>query len=193
MHDRKAQILRVASELLLTRSFTSFSYQDLSDRLGIRKASIHHHFPTKDDLLVALTERYRLGQKKRLDEIDANQHTPWEKLEAYLDSITAIMESGNKICPLGSLQAELNLLPEAARDVLRQLYETPKRWLARVLAEGRSTGSMDFEGSPEERAVVLLAALQGGLQIARSQGPREFTTIIKQIKLGLMAPVGKSR
>ena len=71
VHDRKAQILRVASELLLTRSFTSFSYQDLSDRLGIRKASIHHHFPTKDDLLVALTERYRLGQKKRLDEIDA--------------------------------------------------------------------------------------------------------------------------
>ena len=44
--DRKEQIVDMASELLQTRSFNSFSYQDLSERLGITKASIHHHFRT---------------------------------------------------------------------------------------------------------------------------------------------------
>ena len=44
MIDRKEQILDVTAELLLARSFNSFSYKDLSDRLGISKATIHHHF-----------------------------------------------------------------------------------------------------------------------------------------------------
>ena len=48
--DRKEQILSVAAELLQTRSFSAFSYQDLSDRLGITKAAIHHHFPSKEGL-----------------------------------------------------------------------------------------------------------------------------------------------
>ena len=38
MINRKEQILEAASDLLTTRSYSSFSYQDLSDRLGIRKA-----------------------------------------------------------------------------------------------------------------------------------------------------------
>ena len=42
---RKDQILEVATELVQTRGYSAFSYQDLSDRLGITKASLHHHFP----------------------------------------------------------------------------------------------------------------------------------------------------
>ena len=55
--DRKQEILDVAAELLQTRSFSAFSYQDISDRIGVSKATLHHHFPSKDDLGVALVER----------------------------------------------------------------------------------------------------------------------------------------
>ena len=56
---RKDQILEVATELVQTRGYNAFSYQDLSDRLGITKASIHHHFPSKEDLGIAVAEKYR--------------------------------------------------------------------------------------------------------------------------------------
>ena len=56
--DRKEQIIDTATELLQTRSFSSFSYQDLSERLGITKASIHHHFRSKKDLGKAVADRY---------------------------------------------------------------------------------------------------------------------------------------
>ena len=186
--DRKDQILRVASELLQTRSFTSFSYQDLSDRLGITKASIHHHFPTKEDLLAALTERYRARQREKFAEADAKHPTPWGKLEAFLEAMTSIMHSGNKICPLGSLHSELNVLPDSTRNELKALFEFPKRWLASVLEEGRASGDMVFEGAASDRAVLILAAIQGALQIARAQGPKEFTAVVKQIRAGLVAP-----
>lgn len=186
--DRKDQILRVASELLQTRSFTSFSYQDVSDRLGITKASIHHHFPSKEDLLAALTARYRARQREKFAEADAAHPTPWGKLDAFLEAMTSIMQSGNKICPLGALHSELNVLPEATRKELKALFDFPKQWLAGVLEEGRESGEMVFEGAAHDRAVLILAALQGALQIARAHGPKEFTAVVKQIRAGLVAP-----
>lgn len=183
--ERKPEILKVASELLQSRSFAAFSYQDLSDRLGISKASIHHHFPTKDQLLVALSERYQKGYRGILSEIDRTRDGPWERLDAYLEATAAIMYAGNKICPMGALQAEYNIIPDRARDIVKATFRFGKTWLAGVLAEGRERGVMVFAGSAEERASLVLAALQGGLQIARAVGPKEFTEIVQQIRASL--------
>lgn len=185
MVDRKPQILQVASELLQSRSFTSFSYQDLSDRLGIRKASIHHHFATKEDLLFALTERYRRGQQARLAAIDEAHDKPWDRLEAFLTHMSAVMESGTKICPVGVLQAEFTVIPERTRERVRQLYEVGRSWLADVLRQGKESGEMAFDGAAEERAALILAAVQGALQIARAHGPKEFSAVTREIRAGL--------
>ena len=185
MMDRKPQILDVASELLQTRSFTSFSYQDLSDRLGISKASVHHHFASKEDLLLALTARYRAGQRKKLAELNAQSESPVERLDAYLAWMTELASGGHKICPLGTLQAEFNVIPEAVRADILELFDYAKRWLSGVLTDGLDRGEMEFEGSPTERAVFILSAVQGALQIARAAGPKEFTAVTSQIKLAL--------
>lgn len=185
MLDRKPQILDVASELLQTRSFTSFSYQDLSDRLGISKASVHHHFASKEDLLLALTARYRVRQRKRLDELDRQYAHPVDRLDGYLAAMAQVANAGTKICPLGALQAEFNVIPEAVRADIQELFEYSKRWLTGVLTEGRECGDLEFEGSPSERAVLIISAVQGALQIARAAGPKEFSAVTGQIKLGL--------
>ncbi|MDP2026901.1 TetR/AcrR family transcriptional regulator [Sulfuriferula sp.] len=38
------------------RGFNDFSYADIANEVGIRKASLHHHFPTKTDLGLALID-----------------------------------------------------------------------------------------------------------------------------------------
>lgn len=185
MIDRKPQILDVASELLQTRSFTSFSYQDLSDRLGISKASVHHHFASKEDLLLALTARYRAGQRKRLEELDTHYERPMDRLDAYLAWMSHLASGGTKICPLGALQSEFNVIPEAVRADIQELFDYGKRWLSGLLTEGRQRGDMEFVGSADELAVFIMSALQGALQIARAAGPKEFTAVTSQIKLAL--------
>ncbi|XLM19461.1 TetR/AcrR family transcriptional regulator, partial [Chromobacterium piscinae] len=57
--DTRKRILDLAEELLLTRGFNGFSYQHISSELGVRNAAIHYHFPKKNDLGVALIQRYR--------------------------------------------------------------------------------------------------------------------------------------
>lgn len=44
------EIIEAAQELAQTRGYNGFSYQDIAERVGIRTASIHYHFPSKGDL-----------------------------------------------------------------------------------------------------------------------------------------------
>ena len=187
MLNRKKQIMDTAEELLQTRSFSSFSYQDLSDQIGISKATIHHHFPTKEDLGVALASRYRLSQIATLDNISRSHRTPWSQLDTYFTLVSEIMRAGHKICLTGSLQAEHNVTPKTMQHELTSLCKFVHAWITRVLAEGRKQKTMDFPGTPEDQASLILAALQGALQQARAEGPKPFTAVVRQIKAGLKA------
>ena len=185
MLERKPQILDAAAELLQTRGYTGFSYQDLSDRLGITKASIHHHFATKDDLLLALVDRYRARLSASIRETDQKYSKPWDKLDVAFEEWSWIMQSGNKICPLGSLQAAFNVIPAQVQEEVQGLFRLLRGWLASVLDEGKSLGVMQFKGSAEDEAVLIIAALQGAVQIARAEGPQPFTGVVKQIRARL--------
>jgi len=50
----KQKILDAAQDLIQTRSFHGFSFQDMADKVGIRKASLYHHFDSKDAIALAV-------------------------------------------------------------------------------------------------------------------------------------------
>lgn len=52
-----AEILDAAAELFTTKGFASTSTRQIADAVGVRQASLYHHFATKDDILVALLGR----------------------------------------------------------------------------------------------------------------------------------------
>ena len=52
-------ILDVAERLAQTRGYNGFSYADIAAQLGVTRASLHYHFPSKAELGRALVERYR--------------------------------------------------------------------------------------------------------------------------------------
>ena len=59
----------VAQDLIQRRGVNGMSFQDISDAVEIRKASIHHHFASKQDLVEALVTRYRADFGALLTEI----------------------------------------------------------------------------------------------------------------------------
>ena len=62
--DTRDKILNSAQRLIQTRSFHGFSFQDIADEVGIRKASLYHYFASKDDVALAVLEaRHKLGER----------------------------------------------------------------------------------------------------------------------------------
>lgn len=60
---RKDDILAEATRLFAERGYEGASMGDLADRVGLRKASLFHHFPSKDALYATVLEQLLDGIK----------------------------------------------------------------------------------------------------------------------------------
>jgi TetR/AcrR family transcriptional repressor of nem operon len=57
--------LDIAEQLVQTRGFNGFSYADIAAEIGISKASLHYHFPTKAMLGERLIDATSSGSWRR--------------------------------------------------------------------------------------------------------------------------------
>ncbi|TBR19244.1 TetR/AcrR family transcriptional regulator [bacterium] len=183
--DRKAEIIGLADQLVKSVGYEGFSYADLSDKLGITKASIHHHFPHKEDLGAALCDSYAAYLEKKFRAIEASAGDAWSKLDAYFTSGAALVEDHGKTCPISALQAEVNSLPAALKDRLRALDGQELGFVARVLETGRASGEFRFQGGAAAQAALLVSSYKGALSFSRIHGCAFLKDVMEQMKRSL--------
>lgn len=183
--DRKAEIIGLADQLVKSVGYEGFSYADLSQQLGITKASIHHHFPHKEDLGAALCDSYAAYLEKKFKALEARGGDAWSKLDAYFTGGAALVEDHGKTCPISALQAEVNSLPAPLKDRLRSLDTLELGFVARVLAQGRASGEFRFQGEPAAQAALLVSSYKGALSFARIHGCAFLKDVMAQLKRSL--------
>ena len=59
VNTAREEILDAAAELFTSLGYASTSTRRIADAVGVRPASLYHHFATKDDILDALLDRHR--------------------------------------------------------------------------------------------------------------------------------------
>jgi TetR/AcrR family transcriptional repressor of nem operon len=179
-------ILDAALELIQTVGANAMSYQDLADRVGVRKPSIHHHFPTKADLIEAVIEFYSedfLGKVRRIAE---SGETGERRLRAYAGLFEATLRGGGRgrACACGMLGTEIATLTPGAAARLEAFIAANERLIAGMLEAGERDGSLRAmaPGQRADAAAEVFAALEGGLLLARvSGGTRYFKRIVERL------------
>ena len=182
--NTKTQILDVAQDLIQRLGVNGMSYKDISDVVGIRKASIHTHFPKKDDLLVALLDRYNDRFLRVVDSIIASDDLPEVKLRRYCGLYETTLSSGeqDKTCLYGMVGAELSSLSHPLVERVCTFYQDNEARLIMILEEGRKTGDFSFSGNAEALAALIFSFLEGGMLVTRAQGgARKFHDVIEQL------------
>ena len=167
--DTKEHILASAQRLVQQRGFNGFSYADVADEVGIRKASLHHHFASKVDLGVALVETYAAQFDGALAGIAHSGASALDKLKAYVGLYRATLE-GDRICMCGMLATEALTLDASMLPKLQGFFTRNTEWLAQLLTEGLARGTLTFEGDATDQARAALSMLQGASLVCRSSG-----------------------
>ena len=163
--DTKSALLSEAEALIRTVGYAAFSYADLSERVGIRKASIHHHFPTKEALGAAVIDTYLERFAAELDALASRSIPAKRKLLAYGDFFAASLQ--DKQMPLcGALAADAAYLPVSMQKRVTKFFELHLAWLEKVLADGIAAVEIEGGQSPKTYALLLLSTLQGGSIVA---------------------------
>ncbi len=185
-------ILDVAQRLAQTRGFNGFSYAHIAAEVGITKASLHYHFPSKADLGRALVARYAKTFQGAVAEIAATDDDAPERLRRYVRIYRQVL-GADRMCLCGMFAAEYATLPEPVQEELRLFFDENERWLVGLLEDGRRRGTLKFDGSARDVAGLLTGALEGSMLLARSYGDGErFSAPVEQL-LRTLAPQARAR
>lgn len=165
------QILDLAELLIQTRGYSAFSYRDISEALGIRKASIHYHFPSKSDLGAAVVDRYaeRFATALAVIAKDTSKSS-MDMLDRYTEPYKAYADTPDRVCLCGALAGEILALPPVLREKVEQFFKQHQDWLAQILRRGADSGEFTLPAPPEKMARVVFGALQGALLVKRTTG-----------------------
>lgn len=176
--DTKTEILRIARNYLQNLGYHSLSFQMIADELGIRKPSLYHHFPSKEDLGLAVIQQYAAWFERWIEKVKDEE--PQKKLHKYFEIFEEFSADDAKLCPIGALSIDINSLPTPMRKALKDLCELHLSWLKQVLKENirdkKIKTSLDLTALTD----MVMSTLQGALVISRVKQERKSFALIRK-------------
>lgn len=187
--ETRVALMQCAESLLRSRGYCAFSYADLAETVGIRKASVHYHFRTKEELGLAVAQAYVRRSAQACADIRREQPSVRARVQAFVE---LFMDGvGADQLPLcGALAAEMAALPSSLQELTRDYFRTRLDWLQAVLAEGAATGELPAGMDAQGCAHQILSLLEGAAFINWALGEHrhvEMDAIFGLLGLGAAA------
>src|SRR5882762_6770810 len=113
--NAKEAILAAGRLSAQAHGYGGLNLRDLASVVGIKAASIYHHFPSKADLAAAIAERYWQDTRAWLADVARSKDDPLASLRMYPETFRMSLENGNRLCLGSFMGAEYDDLPESVR------------------------------------------------------------------------------
>lgn len=179
LSPRAAEIVEQAKQLLAAGGYHGFSYADISERVRIGKPSIHHHFPSKADLVLTVVVQHRSQSREGLAALDQRVLDPLGRLTAYTEYWAQCIREGTMpLCVCAMLAAELPMIPTTIADEVRAYFGELAAWIAAVLESGAAKGQFQLRDNVQAEAQAFMSTVYGAMLTARACGdPQAFAAI----------------
>src|SRR5215470_17114702 len=126
-------ILTAARRTAQAHGYGGLNFRDIGAEVGIKAASIYHHFPSKAELGAAVAKRYWENAAADLEALSANSD-PRKALKSYPGLFRRSLEEDNRMCLCSFMAAEYDDLPDAVKTEVQAFADVNVAWLTRMLA-----------------------------------------------------------
>lgn len=109
--NAKEAILAAARKSAQAHGYTGLNFRQLASEVGIKAASIYHHFPGKAELGAAVARRYWEDTAADLDALRESNPEAAACLHRYPHIFRRSLESENRLCMGSFMSAEYDDLP----------------------------------------------------------------------------------
>src|SRR5688572_12197732 len=165
----RERLVDVAMRLFWEKGYGATSIADILREAEANSGSLYHFFPTKQDLLLAVLERYREGlYPMLLAPIWEAVPDPIERIFALLDKYRALLVETDCFygCPIGSLALEFHEPDPPVRELLAANFDGWTAAIRRCLDDAAERLPTDLDR--QELAVFVLTTMEGGVMQART-------------------------
>jgi TetR/AcrR family transcriptional regulator, transcriptional repressor for nem operon len=150
------RLMDLAEARIGNGGYGGFSFRELAAELGIKSASVHHHFPTKAIMAAAVVRRY--SERFFAAVAPRPNETADDAIAAYRSAFRATLDRDGRMCLCGVLGAEAGVLsPEVAEEIQSFFRRCIHDLTRRIGGPGAET-----------RAFHTMATLEGSMMLARA-------------------------
>lgn len=189
--ETRARIVDAAAELIFEQGVAGTTIEEVRDGAQVSNSQLYHYFADKPGLVRAVIERQAeraIGTQERFDLSSLDGLREWRDFVVGHNRDTG----GRGGCPVGSLGSELAETEPEARAVVAASF---KRWedsITAGLLRMHALGRLAPEADPRQLALALLAALEGGLLLAKIQRDPEPLEAALDAMLTLIATLSST-
>src|SRR5438270_9922900 len=142
--EREVLILQVSEEVLMEKGYYETSMDEIAARVGIAKGTVYLHFPSKEDLVIAIFQRDMERLLQLIKTTIASSLTPHAKAEIILEQLygslfTRRMQLFYSISNFAELKQ--NIVEKKA--CVRDLWDEISADITSLLEEGKAAGEFD--------------------------------------------------
>ncbi|WP_144158460.1 TetR/AcrR family transcriptional regulator [Paraburkholderia sp. BCC1885] len=159
------KILAVATKIAQAHGYGGLNLRTLAQEVGIKAASLYHHFPSKADLAAAVAKRYWEDAAASLEALSAETPDAADRLREFPGTFRAALENDNRMCMASFMTAEYDDLPEIVKKEVQTFTDVNVAWLGKTLVEAKIVGPRDAR----KRARAIFAAVAGAQLMARGR------------------------
>jgi AcrR family transcriptional regulator len=179
-------ILDAAFQEVHRHGFQAASLSNILAKTGLTKGALYHHFPTKDDLgLAVIDEVVREG-------LDAMLFAPLRESDTPFDTLLDIirykaqrtdLENVSLGCPLNNLMQEMSPLNATFKKRLNAVLATWQAAVADALARAQKQGTVRRDVDCRAAALFIVSSWEGCVGVAKAmQSVKDFRLCMKQLE-----------
>lgn len=166
----RARILDSATRLFQERGYHASGMRDVMQDTGVSSGALHHHFPTKDALALAVITD-RVAPIVREAWIEPVRHGPSlsKAVAEIFTNITRGIEQRGAVmgCPLNNLAMELSVTSPQLRAALEAIFQEWQTVLADRIGETPGGARLDRR-KRAAAAEFIIAAYSGAMNLAKA-------------------------
>jgi AcrR family transcriptional regulator len=142
--ERETLILEAAEEVLMEKGYYETSMDEIAARVGIAKGTVYLHFPSKEDLVVAIFQRDMEKLLQLIKTTISSSLTPREKTEIILEQLYgSLFTRRMQLFYSISNFAELKQNIVEKKTCVRDLWHEISAEMTSLLEEGKAAGEFD--------------------------------------------------
>jgi AcrR family transcriptional regulator len=192
----RRRLLDVAAAAFQARGYNATSIHDIMREAGVTGGALHHHFPTKKDLGLAVirdrvaeaVEETWLAPLRSAPTTAAGVRDVFGQIAASLDARGSVLG-----CPLNNVALELSLADPDFRSAVHDVFERWRSTIAEKLRADNSGGAVN-DVAPENLATFIVAAYSGAMAMAKAaQNSEPLRVCAERLAACLQTPPRSSR
>lgn len=162
LESKETAILQIAEDMVRQGGYNSFSFRKIAEQVGIKSASVHYHFSTKEELGVAVAKRYTdnfinsIGQPENIHSSGKNT------INLYIAAFRSALLENKGMCLCGVLGAEADILPESVVAETRRFFTRNVEWLQRAY----QCLGYESPAKAKAKAIQTVSLLEGAMIIS---------------------------